>query len=109
MPSSSPPAALSARLARQALRVAAEHGVPVEALCCEAGLSLAELDDPELRIPYTVLDPYPVLDALFERAVARSGMSTSGCTWRGCRWWTRTMRPRWSSFGCKFRLDAPCA
>ncbi len=56
MASSAPPAALSARLARQALEIAAEHGVPVEALCRELGLSLADLDDPELRIPYALLD-----------------------------------------------------
>ncbi|HLM43027.1 MAG TPA: AraC family transcriptional regulator [Myxococcaceae bacterium] len=63
MASSSPPAALSARLARQALEIAAEHGVPVEALCREVGLSLADLDDPELRIPYSLLD------TLLERGV----------------------------------------
>ncbi len=54
-------------MARQALSVAAEHGVPVEALCLEVGLPLAHLEDPELRIPYAVLD------TLLERAVALTG------------------------------------
>ncbi len=70
--SSSPPAALSARLARQALNIAAEHGLPVEALCREVGLPRESLDDPEARIPYSVLD------ALLERAVQVTGDDNLG-------------------------------
>ncbi|WP_338865080.1 AraC family transcriptional regulator [Myxococcus stipitatus] len=48
---------LSARMARQALRIASHLGLPVEALLERAvGLRLLDLDDPELRIPYAVLD-----------------------------------------------------
>ncbi|PTL83460.1 AraC family transcriptional regulator ligand-binding domain-containing protein [Vitiosangium sp. GDMCC 1.1324] len=68
----SPPAALSSRLVRQALNIAAEHGVPVEELCREVGLHLADLDDPELRIPYTVLDTF------LERAVEITGDDNLG-------------------------------
>jgi AraC-like DNA-binding protein len=69
---SSPPAALSSRLVRQALNIAAEHGVPVEALSREVGLLLADLDDPEARIPYAVLD------SLLERAVEVTGDDNLG-------------------------------
>jgi AraC-like DNA-binding protein len=69
---SSPPAALSSRLVRQALRLAAQQGVPVEALCREVGLHPADLEDPEVRIPYTVLD------TLLERAVSLTGDENLG-------------------------------
>ncbi|WP_052519100.1 AraC family transcriptional regulator [Archangium violaceum] len=72
MASSSPPAALSSRLVRQALDIAAEHKVPIEALCREVGLRLEDLDDPELRIPYAVLD------TLLERAVEVTGDDNLG-------------------------------
>ncbi len=70
-----PPAhepALSARLARQALRLAGSLGLPIEALCHEAGFREADLDDPELRIPYAALD------GLLERAEALSGDANLG-------------------------------
>jgi AraC-like DNA-binding protein len=63
---------LSARLARQALRLAAGLGLPVEALCREAGFRLEDLEDPELRIPYAVLD------GLVERSVELSGDQNLG-------------------------------
>ncbi|WNG51503.1 helix-turn-helix domain-containing protein [Archangium minus] len=69
---SSPPAALSSRLVLQALNIAAEHGVPVEALCREVGLHRADLDDPEARIPYDVLD------TVLERAVEVTGDDNLG-------------------------------
>ncbi|QRN98109.1 AraC family transcriptional regulator ligand-binding domain-containing protein [Archangium violaceum] len=69
---SSPPAALSSRLVLQALNIAAEHGVPVEVLCRELGMRLADFDDPELRIPYTVLD------TLLERSVEITGDDNLG-------------------------------
>ncbi|WP_241759459.1 AraC family transcriptional regulator [Pyxidicoccus parkwayensis] len=63
---------LSARMARQALRMAQGLGLPVEALCREAGLRLDDVEDPELRIPYAVLDD------LLERMVALSGDANLG-------------------------------
>jgi hypothetical protein len=54
------------------LEIAAEHGVPVEALCREVGLSLADLDDPELRIPYALLD------TLLERGLEMTGDDNLG-------------------------------
>ncbi|MBZ4416530.1 AraC family transcriptional regulator ligand-binding domain-containing protein [Myxococcus sp. RHST-1-4] len=63
---------LSARMARQALRLAVQLGLPVESLCREAGLRMEDLDDPELRIPYSVLDH------LTERMVALSGDANLG-------------------------------
>ncbi len=71
-PSPSFEPSLSARLARQALRVAEGLGLPVEPLCREAGLRLDDLDDPELRIPYAVLDD------LLERMAERSGDANLG-------------------------------
>lgn len=52
--------------------MARQLGLPVEAVCHEAGLRPEDLDDPELRIPYTVLDD------LLERMVAVSGDSNLG-------------------------------
>jgi AraC-like DNA-binding protein len=59
-------------MARQALRLAGGLGLPVEALCREAGLRLEELEDPEARIPYALVDD------LLERMVARSGDANLG-------------------------------
>jgi AraC-like DNA-binding protein len=70
--SSSSEPSLSARLARQALRLAEGLGLPVEPLCREAGFRLEDLDDPELRIPYAVLD------GMLERMVALSGDDNLG-------------------------------
>ncbi|QDE87086.1 AraC family transcriptional regulator [Myxococcus xanthus] len=71
-PSSSSEPSLSARMARQALRLAATLGLPVEALCREAGFRMEDLDDPELRIPYAALD------GLLERAAELSGDANLG-------------------------------
>ncbi|NOK11878.1 AraC family transcriptional regulator [Corallococcus exercitus] len=71
MTSSAPPS-LSARLARQGLLAAAKRGVPAERLCEELGLRWSDLDDPEARIPYAVLD------AILERAVALTGDDNLG-------------------------------
>jgi AraC-like DNA-binding protein len=68
----SPPPSLSARLARQGLLAAAKRGVPAERLCEEAGLRRSDLDDPEARIPYAVLD------GILERAVALTGDDNLG-------------------------------
>ncbi|MFP2933904.1 AraC family transcriptional regulator [Pyxidicoccus sp. 3LG] len=71
VPISSEPS-LSARLARQAVRLAGGLGLPVEEVCREAGLRLEDLDDPEQRIPYAVLD------GMLERMVAHSGDANLG-------------------------------
>ncbi|NMO19048.1 AraC family transcriptional regulator [Pyxidicoccus fallax] len=63
---------LSARMARQAARKAEQLGLPVESLCREVGLRLEDLEDPELRIPYRILDD------LLERMVAVSGDANLG-------------------------------
>jgi len=64
---------LSARHARQALHLASGLGLPVEAWLRDAtGLGLADLDDPELRIPYRLLDD------LLERMAALSGDANLG-------------------------------
>ncbi|WP_426751514.1 AraC family transcriptional regulator ligand-binding domain-containing protein [Myxococcus sp. Y35] len=63
---------MSARMARQALRLAGKLGLPLEALCREAGFREEDLDDPELRIPYAALD------GLLERAAALSGDANLG-------------------------------
>ncbi|MCY1014635.1 AraC family transcriptional regulator [Pyxidicoccus sp. MSG2] len=69
-PTSEP--SLSSRMARQALRLAAGLGLPVEALCREAGLRQEDLEDPELRIPYALLD------GMLERMEALSGDANLG-------------------------------
>ncbi|MCK8503205.1 AraC family transcriptional regulator [Myxococcus fulvus] len=72
-PSSSGVPSLSARLARQALRIASRMGLPVETLLRRAvGLSLEDLDDPELRVPYAVLDD------LLEEMASLSGDANLG-------------------------------
>ncbi|MCP3104964.1 AraC family transcriptional regulator [Myxococcus sp. K15C18031901] len=64
---------LSARMARQALHLASRRGLPVEAWLREsAGLGLADLDDPELRVPYALLDD------LLERMAAGAGDANLG-------------------------------
>ncbi|RYZ46426.1 MAG: AraC family transcriptional regulator [Myxococcaceae bacterium] len=68
----SAPPSLSARLARQGLFAAAKRGVSAERLCQDAGLRWADLEDPEARIPYSVLDD------ILERAVALSGDDNLG-------------------------------
>ena len=52
--------------------MAGQLGLPVEAVCREVGLRLEDLDDPELRVPYAVLD------AMLERMVALSGDDNLG-------------------------------
>jgi len=60
-------------MARQALRIASRLGLPVEeSLQLATGLRLTDLDDPELRVPYTVLDD------LLERMDALSGDANLG-------------------------------
>ncbi|RYZ42919.1 MAG: AraC family transcriptional regulator [Myxococcaceae bacterium] len=68
----STPPSLSARLARQGLLAAAKRGVPAERLCQEVGLRWEDLEDPEARIPYALLDE------LLERAVALTGDDNLG-------------------------------
>ncbi|WP_208721217.1 AraC family transcriptional regulator [Corallococcus aberystwythensis] len=72
MTSSSAPPSLSARLARQGLLAAARRGVPAERLCEDVGLRWSELNGPEARIPYAVLDD------ILERAVALTGDDNLG-------------------------------
>ncbi|RKH11842.1 AraC family transcriptional regulator [Corallococcus sp. CA047B] len=68
----SAPPSLSARLARQGLLAAAKRGVPAGRLCQDVGLRWEDLDDPEARIPYAVLDD------ILERAVALTGDDNLG-------------------------------
>lgn len=63
---------LSARMARQALRLAQALGLPVESVCRESGLRLEDVEDPELRIPYRVLDD------MLERMASLSGDANLG-------------------------------